>query len=255
MSAFLSVLARILHNSSKCEEQLSSTLATACITSIFRQCFEKIDRVRAHAGAASAQLCALPFVQQAFPICSQVISSQNIDWINAASAFSSAVAMLSEQSVRQPLCEGIVVSCGGVGESVARGGWNALKSWLTANKGVNCDDVCSCVLQLLSIHQSCDRIVMPTLRLLNIMLSDGDIGACMAELKDGALISSCIDWACVEAKKCSDVSKLCALIDILAACSGLRTNFAVPCIKYMTITLSHRLPRVSRHVMFFHAVF
>jgi hypothetical protein len=246
MSAFLSVIARVLHDQSKSGEQLSGTLATACITSIFRQCFEKIDRVRAHAGLISAQLCALAFVRQSFPICSQVISSQCIDWINAASAFSSAVAMLSEENVRQPLCEGIVVSCGGVGESVARGGWNALKSWLVANKGPHCNEVCSCVLNLLSLHQSCDRIVMPTLRLLNIMLSDGDIGACMAELKDGSLLSSCIDWVCVESKKCSDVSKLCALIDVLAACSGLRSSFALPCIRHMTITLSHRLPRVSR---------
>jgi hypothetical protein len=113
-----------------------------------------------------------------------------------------------------------------------------------ANKGRHCDNVCSCVLQLLSLHQSCDRIVMPTLRLMNIMLSDGDIGAIIAELENGALLASCIDWVCAEAKKCSDVSKLCALIDILAACSGLRSIFAPPCIKYMTITLSHRLPRV-----------
>ena len=76
------------------------------------------------------------------------------------------------------------------------------------------------------------------------MLSDGDIGAIIAELENGALLASCIDWVCAEAKKCSDVSKLCALIDILAACSGLRSIFAPPCIKYMTITLSHRLPRV-----------
>jgi hypothetical protein len=103
------------------------------------------------------------------------------------------------------------------------------------------------MLQLLPIHQSCDRIVVPALRLLNIMLSDGDVGSCMAELKDGSLLSSCIDWVCAEAKKCGDVSKLCALIDILAACSGLRSSFAVPCIKYMTIALSHRLPRVCRH--------
>ena len=248
MSAFFSVLTRILTDTSNSGGQLSGTLAAACISSIFRQCFEKIDRVRAHAGAVSAQLCVMVYVQQAFPICSKVISSQNIDWINAATAFSFAVDMLSEQSVRQSLCEGIVVSCGGVGESVARGGWNALKTWLIANKGHHSDDVCSCILQLLSIHQSCDRIVMPTLRLLNIMLSDGEVGACMAELKHGTLLSSCIDWTCAEAKKCSDVSKLCALIDILAACSGLRSNFTVPCIKYMTITLSHRLPRVSLHV-------
>ena len=246
MSAFLSVLTNSLCDPAS-RGLLSGTLAAACITAIFRQCFEKIDRVRAHAGAISAQLCSLGFVQDAFPVCSRVISSQNIDWINAASAFSSAVGMLSEESVRQSLCEGIVVSCGGVGESVARGGWNALKTWLMANKGRHGNDVCTCMLQLLPIHQSCDRIVVPALRLLNIMLSDGDVGSCMAELKDGSLLSSCIDWVCAEAKKCGDVSKLCALIDILAACSGLRSSFAVPCIKYMTIALSHRLPRVCRH--------
>jgi hypothetical protein len=248
MSAFLSVLTRILRDSANFADQLRGTLSNACITSIFRQCFEKIDRVRAHAGAVSAKLCALCYVQQMFPICCKVISSQLIDWINAAAAFSSAVDMLSEESVRQSLCEGIVVSCGGVGESVARGGWNALKTWLMANQGQRSDDVCSCVLQLLSIHQSCDRIVMPTLRLLNIMLSDGDVGARMAEMNHGTLLSSCIDWTCAEAKKCSDVSKLCALIDILAACSGLRSNFTLPCIKYMTIALSHRLPRVCPRV-------
>ena len=250
MSAFLSVLSSALCNSAESGIQLSGTLATSCILSTFRQCFEKIDRVRAHAGGVSTQLCALSFVKQTFPLCCKVISSQNIDWINAASAFSCAVGMLFEESARQSLCEGVVVSCGGVGESVARAGWNALKAWLMANKGHHCNNVCSCMLQLLSFHQTCDRIVIPTLRLLNIMLSDGDIGALMAELDDGAMLVSCIDWVCTEAKKCSDVSKLCALIDILAACSGLRSIFTPPCIKYMTVTLSHRLPRVRRLIFF-----
>jgi hypothetical protein len=245
MSAFLTVLSRLLRAPGNAEELFSGTLAVKCILSIFRQCFEKIDRVRAHAGGISSQLCSLSHVKQLFPICSKYLSSQSIDWINATSAFSSAAGMLSEESARQSLCEGIVVSCGGVGESVARGGWSALKTWLTANKGQQCNHTCVCIVQLLSTHQSCDRIIMPTLRLLNIMLSDGDIGACISELNEGAVLTSCIDWVCSEAKKSSDVSKLCALIDVLAACSGLKSIFTLPCIKYMTITLAHRLPRVS----------
>eukprot|EP00117_Sycon_ciliatum_P048340 scpid20183/ scgid34426/ Tubulin-specific chaperone D; Beta-tubulin cofactor D; SSD-1; Tubulin-folding cofactor D len=230
---------------------LTEPLMLALMTSLLQQISEKIDRTRSVAGGVIAKLLhsdspvipCIPEREALTAVLTETLCSK-LNWASASDAFPHTVQLLSVAPYRQSVLTGLIVSVGGMTESLVKHASGALVEFLekfTASDE-NLAVICSDILSIFKKYQKVDRVTVPLLKALDVLLSSG----CFEQLtsrKDAKFPTDLLALCKAETARSGDAKKL---IDSVPVFCGLLPfpGLRLPCLRQLTILLGHKYPRV-----------
>ena len=126
---------------------------------------------------------------------------------------------------RADLIEGIVVSAGGVGDSLGKASGGALVAAVKADPALQ-ETVANELVDLLSRRQGVDRVTVPLLRILDLLFSSGALTSVAPAHPDppNAFAHTLAENLRAELKGSRDVAKLCHGVQALSHVAALGPN-------------------------------
>ena len=256
-------------------ETLSPERAREIVCALLKQAAEKIDRVRAAAGAALAStlrgdearaLAPLRGVPAGEALLAAIPKSTSAAaWAAPSSAFPALAKLIAADddlcglaTYRRSLLEGFVVSAGGVGDSLGKAAGGALVTVLRDDPELQ-RDVFKTLVAILNDRAGVDRVTTPLLRVLDVCFSVGCLGAVAPAppAPPAPLAAALAAKLRAELKGSRDVAKLCLGVQALCHLAGLGKADAGPVSDEATCAstnatlgllalLVNRYPRVRR---------
>jgi hypothetical protein len=231
--------AQATEESETLRETLREERVAEIVSALLKQAAEKIDRVRASAGAALAStlrgdqsraLAPLRGVPAAEALLAAVPESAGAAaaWAAPSTAFPALAALVAAgdggglATYRASLVEGFVVSAGGVGDSLGKAAGGALVSVLRDDDELQ-RDVSASLVAILKERAGVDRVTTPALRVLDTLFSAGCLGA-VAPAPPAPPAPLALELAAklrAELKGSRDVAKLCLGVQALCHLAGL----------------------------------
>ena len=233
---------------------VDATVSAAIVSALLKQSSEKIDRVRAAAAACACAalrgrdaiglrpLADVPGVAAVLRATPETEAGAAA-WAVPTVAFPALVGLITADddagvgdggdggggdgdaaglaTYRASLVEGIVVSAGGVGDSLGKAAGGALTRALKADVALQ-RVVTSELVALLRRRKGVDRVVVPLLRVLDVLFSSGalnDVAPAFPSAPD-AFALPLADALRAETKGSRDVAKLCLCVAALCHLAG-----------------------------------
>ena len=209
------------------------------VSALLKQAAEKIDRVRAAAGAAltltlrgdearaRAPLRGVPAGEALLAAVPE--SAGAAAWAAPSSAFPALAKLVAADddsrglaTYRRSLLEGFVVSAGGVGDSLGKAAGGALVAALRDDPELQ-RDVFKTLVAILDERAGVDRVTTPLLRALDACFSAGCLGAVAPAppAPPAPLAAALAAKLRAELKGSRDVAKLCLGVQALCHLAGL----------------------------------
>ena len=231
---------------------LDRKLVTHVIGGMLQQASEKIDRTRAIAGHSFARLLHskspeipdFPYLDELRHLFSEEVLAK-LNWSSAADTFPLLVQVLALSSYRHSVLLGMLISVGGLTESLVRHSSASLLAYL---QKVSADQRVSFAAELIAVfkaYQKNDRVTVSLLKSADLLLSNGCLEA-VPELPDGASFpAQFLDLCKKEVSGSGDARKLITSVPVFC---GLLQFAAIrlSCLQQLTILLGHKYPRVRR---------
>ncbi|KJE94863.1 hypothetical protein, variant 1 [Capsaspora owczarzaki ATCC 30864] len=157
-----------------------ASVATMFARSLVRMSLEKIERTRDQAGQTLSRLASLARVssdllhateiQQLLPL------SSDIQWLSPASCFPVAVHFLHMEAYRHDALCGLLISIGGLTESLVRFSHLALVQLVRdIRQPEHCQQLATALVDVFRTYRKVDRVSIPILKALDILLNDGTL--------------------------------------------------------------------------------
>ena len=153
------------------------------VCALLKQAVEKIDRVRECAAHCLCGLVGDAAVLQHAPHAAKLRSAlspaapSTVDWSAPSASFPRLVPLLALPTFTLPLLCGLVVSVGGLTESVVRHSSAALVDYLRAAAPEAVERFADALLSVLLLHRGQARVVVPALKTADILLSQSLLDA------------------------------------------------------------------------------
>ncbi|KAG1714374.1 Tubulin-specific chaperone D [Nymphon striatum] len=228
-------------------------MCEAIFVELAKQAVEKIDRVRALAGDVFSFLLylkpELPFIpykneiQEIFP---EDDCKNKINWAAPADSFPRFCLLLKFPKFTHSILLGLVVSVGGLTESIIKYSSESLTLHLKTikNDEVQLKKICDILLSILAENRNISRIIIPFFEMMDQLLSDGLIDP---ETVGNDFFIDLVDLSKKEIQGCVDPLKLMSLIKLY--CTLLQFSFCKKkVLSYLAILMCHRYPRVRQNV-------
>ena len=182
-----------------------------------QQAMEKIDRTRAVAGTIMDSLCADASLSSFIPHHDKLtelgFGSDQLDWLSSSETFPRTVQLLGLATYRHAALTGLVVSVGGLTESLVKYSSSSLLEYLGVLEEGELAEFGNEILNVFKRNQGTSRITIPTLKCLDLLFCHGTLEEILA---NGELpfAQSLLDLCKTEITKCSDVKKLNCAVDV-----------------------------------------
>jgi len=241
------------------EEAVSAETFTAKVCSkivciLVQQSMEKIDRTRAHSGKILVRMLrttvptAVPHFMHRAEMTAIFDAADAegaaLDWLAPSASFPAMVQLLKLDGYRQAALTGLVVSVGGLTESLVRHSSASLLDVVFEFEEAELEAFCKTLMEIMVSHLQQDRVVVPLLKTVDLLLSNG----CLEPVLDEAhsfgveLFEQCQE----ELKKCSDVNKISTAIDVICGLLAAEGPVQKRALSKLLILLCHRYPRVRK---------
>lgn len=230
---------------------LDEALVTHIVGGILQQAAEKIDRVRVAAGRVFAQLLhsnapRIPNIPQHDDLVCVFPEKEllALNWATAMDVFPRLAQLLSFPAYCEHVLLGLVVSVGGLTESLVKHSSISLLEYLRQIKMEQLTLFASTLLLVFKAHQKNDRVTVALLKTADLLLSNGCLEA--AEVpEDRSFAVQFLELCKAEISRCGDAKKL---ITSVAVFCGLLQFASVRrgCLSQLAILLGHKYPRVRR---------
>ena len=253
MSRVLNALADCHHKSSIAPSAvLSVELTDQCVAALLQQAVEKIDRVRECAGQVLHSLIEHGSIAVAseLPLLRDSVLSGPlpVDWSNPAETFPRFVSLLSCCCFRPCLLSGLVVSVGGLTESVVRHSSAALCAYLSSAAAVDCDSVAVDLVDVLQRFRGQARVVIPCLNTFSTLLDASLLDAVSVHT---AFLPLLLDRCSREVRGSSNIGKLMAAATLLSQLLVFQPLSHTAAIRRRTVgvllsLLGHHYPKVRK---------
>ena len=215
--------------------------AREIVSALLKQAAEKIDRVRAAAGAALASMLRGDEARalaplRGVPAGEALLAAVPLSpagaaaWAAPSTAFPALARLVAAgdeltlglATYRRPLLEGFVVSAGGVGDSLGKAAGGALTAALRDDPELQ-RDVFKTLVAILDERAGVDRVTTPLLRVLDACFSAGCLGAVAPAppAPPAPLAAALAAKLRAELKGSRDVAKLCLGVQALCHLAGL----------------------------------
>ncbi|CAB1111562.1 unnamed protein product [Ectocarpus sp. CCAP 1310/34] len=231
---------------------------------------EKLDSVRERAGTVLQKLVQsddpqLPFVPEraavkhaithgaatpAAPGAAGEEGKEAVNWAVPATTFPMVVGLLAVAEYHDAIVEGLVISVGGLSESVVTHSSKALLRWLRACKSArNLRAVAGLALRLVGMFGDAKgnpRIVVPLLKTLELLLSNECFDSLPAE--EHPFAELLLVAVVAEMKGCRNVGKICLGASVLVCMLNYSDPVRPKALRNSVLFLGHRFPNVRKTV-------
>eukprot|EP00049_Salpingoeca_infusionum_P003287 m.65120 g.65120 ORF g.65120 m.65120 type:complete len:1273 (-) comp12047_c0_seq2:165-3983(-) len=249
---------------SQIQRSMTVSMCDQVVCALLKQGMEKIDRVR---DAAATTLCQLlPLMQsrrkQIVESPSYSQSQQDVDfdalcglllnlpkdivWSAPHTSFPVLIQTLTMSTYSQHVLTGLIVSVGGLTESLVRASGSATINFIMQLSVEQVAEVLEQCITVLRQNQTQDILIIPLLKTINLLAEN----ACLddvANMVDETISTRLIDCIKVEITKCTSVLKLVqsarVLTDLLYFPAAHTRVLSM-----LMVMLCHRYPRVRRVV-------
>lgn len=233
-----------------------SKLATNLVGGIAKQAVEKIDKIREIAiktlqRTLYNQKPFVPFIPYRELLEDIIPNDTNIKWAVPAVSFPRFVQLLHLSCYSKSVLSGLVLSVGGLQESLRKVSVTALTEYIEVSEAVtdgnrNTRDyiLSTDLLWIFQQYRKCDRVIVPTLKTIEILLSR----KVFLNMEDhtwdfGAGIMSSL---AVELKGSRDFTKLCTGISLLGYIASLMEPISSRALSQLLSFLGHRYPKIRK---------
>lgn len=221
---------------------------------LIQQSLEKIDRTRSCAGEIMVRLLRSDSPKVEYVPCRSMLldalghDMDVIDWLAPSDTFPRMIQMLSIDTYRLPGILGIVVSVGGLTESLVRHSAASLLDFVAGLDVTGLVEILDGFLKVFAEYARNDRVIMPLLKSIDLLFSNG----CFDELLEDyngpgvVLLNQLMDLTKAEINKCGDIKLLSCATDVLCCLLRAGPDVQRRGLGSLLLLLAHRWPRVRR---------
>eukprot|EP00985_Skeletonema_marinoi_P023587 scaffold15795_cov139-Skeletonema_marinoi.AAC.3 len=198
-------------------------LCSSIMCVLLKQLGEKLDAVRCQAGECierllTAQSPRVPFVSHRNMLVKALcVGEHSTNWSNPAVTFPLLMRAVNIDGFFSPILEGIVVSVGGLTESVSKNSTASLFEWIRVCRQLKATQkilqMGEVFLGLFRRFKRNGRVLLPLLSTLDKLLSHGYLEELLT-LNNGNFIRILMTSLSNEASGCSDVKRLLAIVRV-----------------------------------------
>uniref|UniRef100_A0A1D1Z903 Tubulin-specific chaperone D n=1 Tax=Anthurium amnicola TaxID=1678845 RepID=A0A1D1Z903_9ARAE len=231
-------------------------LATRLVGGIAKQAVEKIDKIRDIAANTLQRLLHnqkyfVPSVPHREVLENLIRNEAGLQWGVPALCFPRFVQLLQFTCYSKLVLSGLVISIGGLQDSLRKTSTTALLDYIrvsgTAKDAMRDakEHVLSAdLLWILQHYQKCERVIIPTLKTIEILFSKNIFLNMKGQLQ--AFVDGLMDSLAVELKASKDFSKLSAGLSILGYVSSLSEPINSKAFSQLISFLGHRYPKIRK---------
>ncbi|KAM3402677.1 hypothetical protein ACQJBY_006487 [Aegilops geniculata] len=232
-----------------------SAIAQGLVAGIAKQAVEKIDKIRE---IAVRTLQRILYNQEQFvpsipyrKLLEEIIpNNSDLEWAVPTVSYPRLVKILQASCYSKPVLSGLVISTGGLQESLRKASTSALVGYLQ-DSSINIDDkgksreylLSHDILWVLQRYQKCDRVITPTLKTIETLLSKQVF---LNKEGHGDFYSELVNLLGPELKGSKDFTKLCAGLSILGYISSQLDGTGTKAFSQLLVFLGHRYPKIRK---------
>lgn len=232
-----------------------SAIAQDLVAGIAKQAVEKIDKIREIAVRTLHRILYnqeqfIPFIPYRELLEEIIPSNADLEWAVPAVSYPRLVKILQATCYSKPVLSGLVISTGGLQESLRKVSTSALVGYLqdsninTIDEGKGREYLLSRdILWVLQRYQKCDRVITPTLKTIDTLLSKKVF---LNKEGHGDFYSELINLLGSELKGSKDFTKLCAGLSILGYISSQLDRTGTKAFSQLLTFLGHRYPKIRK---------
>ncbi|XP_052192957.1 tubulin-folding cofactor D [Diospyros lotus] len=231
-----------------------ANLAKSLVGGIAKQAVEKMDKIREMAGKVLQRILHnkmffVPFIPYREKLEEIIPNRSNLDWGVPTFSYPRYVHLLQPSCYSKSVLSGLVISVGGIQDSLRKVSTTALLEYLQDTEKHNEQNSREFILSIdilwvLQQYKRCDRVIIPTLKTIEILFSKKvllNMGAQTPVFCVGVL-----DSLSIELKASKDFSKLYAGIAILGYIASLPDSIGVQAFSHLLSFLGHRYPKIRK---------
>ncbi|KAL9429999.1 hypothetical protein AB3S75_025391 [Citrus x aurantiifolia] len=232
-----------------------ANLATNLVAGIVKQAVEKMDKLRE---AAAKVLLRILYNKTIFvPIphrekLEEIVPNEaDLNWGVPAFSYPRFVHLLRFSCYSRVLLSGLVISIGGLQESLRKASISALLEYLQAGETEDLDARSSReymlyndILWVLQHYRRCDRVIVPTWKTIESLFSKRIF--LNMEVHTPIFCAGVLDSLAVELKATKDFTKLYAGIAILGYIASVSDPISTRAFSYLLNFLGHRFPKIRK---------
>lgn len=238
------------------EPLFDKSLATNLIGSIVKQAVEKIDKIRDMAvkilhGILYNKNIFIPSIPHRNSLEEIIPDDPGLHWNDPSFSFPRFVLLLQFTCYSRSLLSGLVVSVGGLQESLRKTSVSALLDYLQVSenecaKSSRASMLSADLLWVLHQYEKCDRVVIPTLKTIEILLSKKIFLNMEQEGQTEDFTTGILDSLLVELKGSKDFSKICTGISIFGYIASIQEPINSRAFSQLLSFLGHRYPKIRK---------
>ncbi|KAL2514965.1 Tubulin-folding cofactor D [Forsythia ovata] len=248
-----------LHNKENAQnDQIKSffdeNLATNLVGGIAKQAVEKMDKIRESAARILQRILYnktifVPYIPYREKLENIVPDEADIKWGVPTFSYPRFVQLLRHSCYGKYIISGLVISIGGLQESLRKASLSALLDYLQSTETEGQNDsrefsLSTDILWVLQKYKRCDRVIIPTLKTIEILFSKKIL--LNMEAQTTIFCAGVLDSLAIELRRSKDFSKLCAGIAILGYISSILEPINVRAFSQLLTFLDHRYPKIRK---------
>lgn len=233
-----------------------ANLATNVIGGIAKQAVEKMDKIREAAAKVLQRILYnkaifIPFIPYRENLEEIVPNETDLKWGVPTFSYQRFVQLLRFSCYSRPVLSGLVISIGGLQDSLRKASVSALLKYLQPVETEESNDrrsrehmLSADMLWVLQQYKKCDRVIVPTLKTIEILFSK----KIFLDMEDQTPVfcASVLDSLAVELKGSKDFAKLYSGIAILGYIASLLETINARAFTHLLTLLGHRYPKIRK---------
>ncbi|CAI0383424.1 unnamed protein product [Linum tenue] len=233
-------------------------LATSVIGGIVKQAVEKMDKLREAAAKVLQRILYntkpfVPFIPYREKLEKIIPDESETKWGVPNFSYPRFVELLQLSSYSRFVVSGLVISAGGLQDSLRKASVGALLDFLQVADSTEVEHqkrksrekmLSSDILWVLQQYKRCDRVIVPTLKTIEILFSSKIFFDMEADGR--SFFAGVLECLVVELKVSKDFGKLYAGIAILGYIASTSEPTNIGAFKHLLTFLSHRYPKIRK---------
>ncbi|WOL10087.1 tubulin-folding cofactor D isoform X1 [Canna indica] len=234
---------------------IDAKISTELVGGIAKQAVEKIDKIRDIAAKTLQRILYnrkyfIPCISDRETVEQIIPNDPDLKWSVPIVSYPRFVQLLKISSYSRSLLSGLVVSIGGLQESLSKASVTALLDYLLVSdadrneRNLRERSLSTDFLWILQQYQKCDRVITPTLKTIEVLFSKKVL--LNMEGHSQEFCSGVLQSLSVELKASKDFAKLLAALSILGYIASLAEPINSQAFSQLLFFLGHRYPKIRK---------
>ncbi|KAH7577776.1 hypothetical protein JRO89_XS01G0298000 [Xanthoceras sorbifolium] len=241
---------------SKINSFFDANLATSLVGGIIKQAVEKMDKLREAAAKVLQRILYhetvfVPFIPYREKLEEIVPNKADLKWGVPTFSYPRFVQLLKFSCYSRDVLSGLVISTGGLQDSLSKASISALLKYLQVVEAEDLNGrgsreymLCNDILWVLQKYKKCDRVIIPTLKTIEILFSKKIF--LNMEAHTPTFCAGILDSLAIELRVSKDFSKLYTGIAILGYIASISEPINSRAFSHLLTFLGHRYPKIRK---------